>query len=56
MPKQRAVYYRDEAGKCLWHADNVMNAEIRAELLKLADEYIERAAAAEREEAAKNRG
>jgi hypothetical protein len=51
MP-QRAAYYRDEANKCRWHADNVMDAEVRAELLKLETEYIERAA--EREKIAKN--
>jgi hypothetical protein len=44
MPK-RAAYYRTETDKCRWHADHVMDAEIRAELLRLATEYIERAAA-----------
>jgi hypothetical protein len=51
MP-QRAAYYRGEANKCRSHADNVMDAEVRPELLKLATEYIERAA--EREKIAKN--
>ena len=44
---ERAVYYRDEADKCRWHANQIRDAETRAELLKLATEYIERAAMAE---------
>jgi hypothetical protein len=49
MPK-RAAYYRTEAGKCLWHADNVMDAEIREELRILAAQYIMRAVAIENKE------
>jgi len=40
---------RDQADKCRWHADNISDAETQAELLKLAAEYIERAAEIERD-------
>jgi hypothetical protein len=40
---KRAIYYRDQAAKCRWHADRVTDAETQAELRKLAAEYIERA-------------
>ena len=43
----RAIYLRDQADKCRWHAGLVSNAEIQAELLKLAADYIERAAVLE---------
>jgi hypothetical protein len=43
----RPAYLRDQADKCRWHASQIGNAETQAELLKLAAEYIERAAAIE---------
>jgi hypothetical protein len=44
----RPSYLRDQAEKCRWHAGKITDAETQAELLKLAAEYIERAAAIER--------
>lgn len=41
---KRAIYYRDQAAKCRWHADRVTDPETQIELRKLAAEYIERAA------------
>jgi hypothetical protein len=41
---ERAIYHRDEAKKCRWHAERMTDPATRAELLKLAREYIERAA------------
>jgi hypothetical protein len=41
---ERAIYYRDEAEKCRWHAERMTDPATQAELLKLAREYIERAA------------
>jgi hypothetical protein len=41
---ERAIYYRDEAEKFRWHAERMTDPATRAELLKLAREYIERAA------------
>ena len=46
----RAIYYRDEASKCLWHADKVIDAEIREELRILAAQYILRAVVIENKE------
>jgi hypothetical protein len=43
----RPAYLRDQADKCRWHASKIVDAETQAELLKLAAEYIERAAAIE---------
>ena len=40
---KRAFYYREEAGKCLWHADNVVDAETQQDLRELAAQYIMRA-------------
>jgi hypothetical protein len=44
----RAAYLREEAEKCRWHASKINDAETKAELLKLAGDYIERAAETER--------
>jgi hypothetical protein len=44
---ERAAYLRDEAEKCRWHADNVTDLQTKAELRRLAVEYIERAALVE---------
>jgi hypothetical protein len=44
---ERSVYYRAEAGRCLWHADNVADAETQEDLRTLAVEYIMRAVAIE---------
>jgi hypothetical protein len=41
---ERAIYLRDQADKCWRHANNIGDPETRAELRKLAAEYIERAA------------
>jgi hypothetical protein len=41
----RAIYLRDQADKCRWHASQIGSPETQVELLKLAAEYIERAAA-----------
>jgi len=40
----RPIYLRDQAEKCQWHASKIGNAETQAVLLKLAAEYIQRAA------------
>lgn len=45
----RATYFRDQADKLQWHADQLTNAEIKQQLRKLAIEYLERAALAEAE-------
>jgi hypothetical protein len=47
-PSSRLIYLRDQADKCRWHASQIADAETQAELLKLAAEYIERAAEIER--------
>jgi hypothetical protein len=47
---QRAAYLRDQADKLQWHADQMTNAEIKEQLLKLAIEYIERAVMNESDE------
>jgi hypothetical protein len=44
----RIAYLRDEADKCRWHATQITDAETKAQLLKLAAEYVERAAERER--------
>jgi hypothetical protein len=36
----RAVYLRDQAAKCRWHANNVDDPETRVQLQELAAEYI----------------
>jgi hypothetical protein len=41
---KRAIYLLDQADKCRWHADRMTDAETQAELRKLADEYVVRAA------------
>jgi hypothetical protein len=41
----RSAYFRDQAAKCEWHAVRIDDAETKEQLLKLAREYIERAAA-----------
>jgi hypothetical protein len=46
---ERSIYYRDQAKKCRWHAKRMTDAETKAELLRLAKEYIERAALLEAE-------
>jgi hypothetical protein len=46
-PSSRPAYLRDQADKCRWHASKIADAETQAELLKLAADYIERAAAIE---------
>jgi hypothetical protein len=44
----RSVYLRDQAEKCLWHADRVSDAETQAELQNLAAEYTAKAVKIER--------
>jgi hypothetical protein len=46
---ERSTYLRDQAAKCLRHADALSDARTQVELRKLADEYVERAAVLERE-------
>ena len=41
---ERAQYFRDQAYKCLRHADALSDVQTQAELRKLAAEYAERAA------------
>jgi hypothetical protein len=41
---ERSIYLRDQANKCLWHANHISDPETEGELRKLATEYIERAA------------
>jgi hypothetical protein len=35
----RAIYLRDQADKCRWDADRLMDSETKERLLKLAAEY-----------------
>jgi hypothetical protein len=44
----RPIYLRDQAEKCRWQASMVSDATTKAELPKLAREYVERAAQIER--------
>jgi hypothetical protein len=46
----RSIYLRDQADKCRWHADSINDVETKAELRKLAVQYIERAAVIENTE------
>jgi hypothetical protein len=46
---ERSTYLRDQADKCRRHADLLGDERTQIELRKLADEYVERAAALERE-------
>jgi hypothetical protein len=41
---EHSIHLRDQADKCRWHADRIMDSETKDRLLKLAAEYIERAA------------
>ena len=45
-----SVYLRDQAAKCRAHAISIGDAQTRATLLKLADEYIVQAEQIESEE------
>jgi hypothetical protein len=47
----RAVYLRDQAAKCRWHANNVDDPETKAQLQELAAEYIVQAIEIERVQA-----
>ena len=47
---ERSVYLRDQAAKSRWHADQLTDAGTQEPLLKLAAEYIERAAKNERKD------
>ena len=49
---ERSTYLRDQADKCRRHAQAMTDPYARAELQKLAAEYIERAAEIERKEKA----
>jgi hypothetical protein len=49
---ERSIYLRDQADKCLWHANHMGAPETQAQLRKLAAEYIERAAETEAAEIA----
>jgi hypothetical protein len=40
---QKAVWFREQAQKCLMHASNIWDRETEVALRKLAAEYIERA-------------
>jgi hypothetical protein len=46
---ERAAYLRDQADKCLRHANVLSDVHTQAELRKLAAEYAERAMALEQE-------
>jgi hypothetical protein len=41
---ERSVYLLDQADKCQWQARRIMDDETQAQLLKMAAEYIKRAA------------
>jgi hypothetical protein len=41
---EHSIHLRDQADKCRWHADRMMDSETKDRLLKLAAGYIERAA------------
>jgi hypothetical protein len=47
---EHSIYWRDQADKCRWHADRIMDSETKDRLLKLAAEYIERAVQVDRTE------
>jgi hypothetical protein len=47
---ERSVYLRDQADKCQWQARRIMDDETQAQLLKMAAEYIKRAAEIESKE------
>ena len=40
---ERAVYYRTEAGKCLWHAERMTDPDTKEQLRILAAQFILRA-------------
>jgi hypothetical protein len=44
---QKAVWFREQAQKCLAHADKIWDRETEEALRKLAAEYVERATAME---------
>jgi hypothetical protein len=44
---QQAVWFQNQAQKCLAHADKIWDRKTEEELRKLAAEYIERAKALE---------
>jgi hypothetical protein len=47
---ERSIYLRDRAVKCRWHAERMTDSETKDRLRKLAAEYIERAALADKTE------
>jgi hypothetical protein len=47
---ERSIYLRDQAQKCLWHADNMKDPEREEQLRVLAAEYIMQAVKFESEE------
>ena len=47
---ERSIYLRDQAAKCRRHAGAITDPYTRAELQKLAAEYIERATEIESKE------
>jgi hypothetical protein len=51
LMSERSSYLRDQAAKCRRHANAMSDAQTQQELLKLAAEYIMRAAAIENVEA-----
>ena len=44
---ERSFYFLEQAEKCRWHASLIGDPETRGRLLKLADEYMQRAASKE---------
>jgi hypothetical protein len=47
---ERSIYLRDQARKCMRHAQALTDAQTQGELRKLADEYIVQAAMIESDE------
>jgi hypothetical protein len=47
---ERSIYLRNQAAKCRLHANSITDPETQAELRKLADEYVVRAADIESKE------
>jgi hypothetical protein len=46
----RSIYLRDQAAKCRWHANAIIDLQTQVALRRLADEYVERAADLESKE------
>ena len=50
----RSIYLRDQAAKCVWHANNLGDSETQTRLRKLAAEYVVQAGEIESKELVAN--